>query len=130
MSRELELAACTPQPVHRDSFNPNAKLPYGLTVEHIRQAMEEFNTFLGFINQQLYTKEIPRFESLLMPANFSSMVGEFMGATIPKYCATLVKNHYHNGHPDMIPAGRFPNDAVQHADEGIEIKASRYTKGW
>src|SRR5215216_3547706 len=35
-----------------------------------------------------------------------------------------------NGHPDMIPKGRFPNDAVQHADEGIEIKGSRYVKGW
>ncbi len=30
----------------------------------------------------------------------------------------------------MIPAGRFPNDAVQHADEGIEIKGSRYLRGW
>lgn len=128
MSTDLEFAACTPHPVHRDSFNPNASLPYGLTIEHVYQAMEEFNSFLGFINQQLYTKQIPRFETLLMPANFSSMVGEFMSGTIPKYCPTIVKNRYHNGHPDLIPAGRFPNDAIQHADEGIEVKASRYPK--
>ena len=37
-----------------------------------------------------------------MPANFSSMVGEFMSATIPKYCKTLAKNTYHNGHPDLV----------------------------
>ncbi len=30
----------------------------------------------------------------------------------------------------MIPKGRFPNDAVQHADEGVEIKGSRYLKRW
>lgn len=71
-----------------------------------------------------------RFESILMPANFSSIVGEFMGAGIPKQCATIVKNQYHNGHPDMVPVGLFPGDAVQHAQEGIEIKGSRYLKGW
>jgi hypothetical protein len=30
----------------------------------------------------------------------------------------------------MIPRGRFANDAVQYAHEGIEIKASRYVSGW
>ncbi|MDQ3803439.1 MAG: hypothetical protein M3416_06365 [Acidobacteriota bacterium] len=65
-----------------------------------------------------------------MPANFSSIVGEFMASGIPKYWPTLAKNQYHNGHPDMIPRGQFPNDAAQHAAEGIEIKGSRYLKGW
>ncbi len=92
--------------------------------------MQEFINFLGFINTQLYSKEIPRLESMLMPANFSSLVGEFIISVLPKYCTTLVKNRYHNGHPDLIPAGRFENNAVQHASEGIEIKASRYRSGW
>lgn len=61
-----------------------------------------------------------------MPANFSSLVGEFMSTSLPKYCSSLVKNQYHNGHPDLIPAGYFLNDAVQHSREGIEVKASRY----
>jgi hypothetical protein len=65
-----------------------------------------------------------------MPANFSSMVGEFMNAAIPKYCPALVKNTYHNGHPDLIPAGMFPKDAVQHHTVGIEVKGSRHTSGW
>lgn len=67
---------------------------------------------------------------MLMPANFSSIVSEFMTVTIPKHCSSLVKNRYHNGHPDLIPAGRFPNDAIQHTEEGIEIKASRHESGW
>lgn len=30
----------------------------------------------------------------------------------------------------LLPAGMFPNDAAQHAGEGIEIKGSRYLRGW
>jgi hypothetical protein len=92
--------------------------------------MQDFLDFLGFINGQLYTKQIPRLEAFLMSANFSSMVGEFMNVSIPKYCRTIVKNCYHNGHPDLLPQGRFPNDLAQHAPEGIEVKASRYPNGW
>jgi hypothetical protein len=73
---------------------------------------------------------MPRLESLLMPANFSSIVSEYMNVAIPRYCATLAKNLYHNGHPDLIPVGRFPGNAVQYSHEGIEIKASRYLKAW
>ncbi len=65
-----------------------------------------------------------------MPANFSSVVGEFIANALPHYCDGLVKNQYHNGHPDLIPAGLYPDDAVQHSSEGIEIKASRYPSGW
>ena len=92
--------------------------------------MEEFLGFLGFINTQLCSKGIHRLESFMMAANFSSLVGEFMGAAIPKYCKGLVKNRYHNGHPDLLPAGMFPRNFAQHANSGIEIKASRYLRGW
>ena len=125
-----EQAACTPETVAPSGFNPHADLPYGLTTEHVRLAMLDFTTFLGFVNRQLNTVEMDRLEAIVMPANFSSIVGEFMGSRIPKHCAGLVKNAYHNGHPDLIPAGMFPEDSVQHATEGIEIKASRYLRGW
>lgn len=130
MYDDLEVVACTPHPVLPDGFNPDVEIPYGCTPQHIQLAMNDFVNFLGFINQQLHTKEIERLEVMLMPANFSSIVGEFMSSSIPKYCSTVVKNKYHNGHPDIIPAGHFPKDAVQHADEGIEIKGSRYLRGW
>ncbi len=130
MDQEIELAACTPHPVHPAGFNPQTKLPYGLTSAHLQAAMNDFTNFIGFINLQLHARELERLESMLMPANFSSIVGEFMASSIPKHCPTLTKNQHHNGHPDMIPKGRFPNDAVQHADEGIEIKGSRYLRGW
>jgi hypothetical protein len=130
MSPEMELVACTPHSVSANTFNPETILPYGLSVGHLQAAMNDFTNFLGLINLQLHSRKIERLESMLMPANFSSIVGEFMSSSIPKHCHTLAKNQYHNGHPDMIPKGQFPNDAAQHADEGIEIKGSRYLKGW
>ena len=130
MANDKEASACIPNPISPDCFNPSCVLPYGLTTEHVRQAMNDFIDFLSFINQQLRTKGIPRLESFLMAANFSSIVGEFANISIPKYCSSLVKNQYHNGHPDLIPAGKFPNNAIQYSSEGIEIKGSRYASGW
>lgn len=92
MSAKHEKNACTPRPVIASGFNAKAILPYRCTVAHIHKAMEDFVDFLGFVNGQLHTKGLSRIESILMPANFSSMVGEFMSANIPKYCTGLVKN--------------------------------------
>jgi hypothetical protein len=130
MTSITEQEACTPTPLNQGGFNASAVLPYDLQVSHIQSAMQDFIDFLGFINSQLYTKNIPKLESMLMSANFSSMVGEFMSAAIPKYCMTLTKNRHHNGHPDLVPVGHYISDDVLHGPEGIEIKASRYTRGW
>jgi hypothetical protein len=126
----LEIAACTPHPLDRRNLNGRAKIPHGLTSRHVFAAMQEYIDFLGFINGQLATRDISRFETMLMPANFSSMVGEFMSASIPKHCPTIAKNNFHNGHPDLVPKGVFAGDSILHGNQGIEIKASRYLKGW
>ncbi len=131
VSTAPDLSHCVPEPPDPTGFNPDAEIPCGVSVEHVQTAMKEFTDFLGFIDTQLCTKEMARFEDMLMPANFSSMVGEFMTATIPKYCTSVVKNMYHNGHPDILPAGKYAKDSAQHAGaDGIEVKASRYLRGW
>lgn len=127
---ETEEQACTPVTLDPKGFNPQAVIPYGCSVANIRSAMKEFLDFIGFLNAQMHTRKIPRLETMLMPANFSSIVGEFMGSTIPKHCSGLVKNRYHNGHPDLIPAKCYENDMCQHGDKGVEIKGSRYLKSW
>jgi hypothetical protein len=126
----LELAACTPVPIDPAGFNEKAVIPFGCRPEHIKKAMEDFQSWLGLVNGLMNQRDLPRLETMLMPANFSSIVGEFAVSSIPKYCSTVVKNAYHNGHPDMIPAGRFESDMCQHGHEGIEVKGSRYLKGW
>jgi hypothetical protein len=127
---DVETKACTPAPLDSKAFSPKAKLPHGLLAKHIGQAMRDYLDFLGFINQALGVKKIQRLESFLMPANFSSIVGEFMTAAIPKHCKKLVKNNYHNGHPDLVPTGLYEKDACLHGNRGIEVKASRHLSGW
>lgn len=129
-NKELETAACIARRVEKKHFNGKARIPYGVSVAHVESAMNDFVEFLGFINTQLGTRTLPRFENFLMPANFSSMVGEFVAAALPKHCPTIARNKFHNGHPDMVPKGKFNDDTIQYGHEGIEIKASRYLKGW
>jgi hypothetical protein len=126
-----DIAIYAPEVPDPKCFNSRAKIPFGVTPEHVCKAMKDFTDFLGFVDTQLASKQMTRFEEMLMPANFSSLVGEFMSTTIPKYCPTVVKNVYHNGHPDMLPGGKYVDNKAQHAGvDGIEIKASRYTKAW
>ena len=41
-------AACTPLPIEKGGFNPKAQIPYGVTVNHVRKAMQDYIDFLGF----------------------------------------------------------------------------------
>lgn len=95
----------TPVPLNQNGFNPNAQLPYGLTTSALKMALQAYLDFLTAINASLIQRGSPRLEQLLMPANFSSIVGELVKANIPLYCPSLVVNKYHNGHPDLLPAG-------------------------
>jgi hypothetical protein len=125
-----EAMACIPLAVDAKAFNPNAALPYGLTTDHIGKAMASFTSFLEIVNQALHARKMERLETILMPANFSSIVGEFVGAAIPKFHPKLIRNRYPNGHPDLIPAGVYLDDRIRVASEGIEVKGSQRLKGW
>lgn len=129
-SDAAEIAACNPQPVKIEHFNARSVIPFGVTIEHVCAAMNDFIGFMQMVNVRLHENGSPRFETMLMPANFSSIVGEFMTANLPKHSRGVVKNRYHNGHPDLLPEGRFPGNAQQYCDLGIEVKASRYLKAW
>jgi hypothetical protein len=126
-----DLAFCVPEQPLFENFNANAKIPYGVSVENIFHAMVDFADFLQTADTALALKKMERLEDMLMPANFSSMVGEFITSNLPKHCPAIAKNTYHNGHPDLLPAGKYPRSAAQHAgSDGIEVKASRYLRGW
>lgn len=128
---KFDLAICKPERPKSEDFNPNARIPYGVSVEDIFRSMLDFTDFLETANSALARKKMERLEDMLMPANFSSMVGEFITSNLPKHCPAIAKNSYHNGHPDLVPAGKYPRNAAQHAGaDGIEVKASRYLKGW
>jgi hypothetical protein len=50
-------------------------------------------------------------------------------ASLAKHSRTLVVNAFHNGHPDLIVRGRYPNDEVQSGEFGVEVKATRKPGG-
>ena len=128
---QFDLTFCKPERPRFENFNPDAKIPYSVSVEGVFHAMLDFADFLETANTALALKKMERLEDMLMPANFSSMVGEFITSNLPKHCASIAKNTYHNGHPDLLPAGKYPRNAAQHAgSDGIEVKASRYLRGW
>jgi len=37
----------------------------------------------------------------------------------------LTVNRFHNGHPDLIPHGRYANDAISAGEDGVEVKATK-----
>jgi hypothetical protein len=95
-----------PEPPEHDSLNPSAEIPFGVTTAHVHAAMQDFVEFVRLIDTQLHRKEMATLENTMMQANFSSLVGEMIAARIPKHCSAIVKNKYHNGHPDLLPAGK------------------------
>lgn len=130
-SKRANLASCVPGVPIFENFNLKARIPFGVSVEQIFHSMIDFTDFLRTVDTELARKGMARLEEMLMPANFGSMVGEFITSNLPKHCPTIAKNTYHNGHPDLLPAGKYPENAAQHVgSDGIEVKASRYRKGW
>lgn len=57
-------------------------------------------------------------------------MSELVVEGISKRSVAVVKNRYHNGRPDLLPVGRYPDDAAHRGDEGIEVKASRNSGAW
>lgn len=110
--------------------NRDAYLPYGLTVDHVIRAIQDFLEFVETINRALAERQIRPVEQLFMPATFSGIVSEFVAGRIPVYCTSLVKNRYPNGYPDLLPKRCYPSGEVQYGKVGIEVKASRRPGGW
>ncbi len=65
-----------------------------------------------------------------MPATFSGLLSEIIVRQLSKHSTMLTRNLYHNGHPDLIPSGRYAGNSIQYGHEGVEIKTSRYRGGW
>lgn len=122
MTDSLEHAACTPVPLNIEDFNPTVQIPYGCSREHVHRAMHEFVEFLGFVNEQLYSRRITRLEAMLMPANFSSIVGEFMTIAIPKNAPHSLKINIITDIPISFPPGSFPTMPFNTPRRGSKLK--------
>lgn len=110
-------------------FNPGAVLPFNLRMEDFRMALQDVYDFFYDVNRSLTDKGLQRLDDMLRPAIMSGLLSDMLTASLAKHSRSLTQNCYHNGHPDLIVKGVYPNDAVKAGQEGVEIKTTRHRGG-
>lgn len=110
-------------------FNTAMNLPYELRVEDFGIAMQDVYDFFFDVNTHLSGKGLRRLDDTLRPALMSGLISDMLTSSLAKHSRTLTVNRYHNGHPDLIVNGVYPNDAVKAGERGVEIKSTRNPGG-
>jgi len=110
-------------------FNPNCALPFELRPEDFRLAMQDVYDFFFDVNSNLVAKGLERLDDMLRPAIMSGVLSDMLTASLAKHSRTLVVNGHFNGHPDLVVKGRYPGNAAQSGDMGVEIKTTRKAGG-
>lgn len=116
--------------LHPKGWSDNVKLPYGLRASEVKAAIDDIYDFLSNINKFLVGRGWDRLEETLSAATFSGVMSELVVEGVSKRSATIVKNQYHNGRPDLVPRGHYDDDGILRGADGIEVKASRWSNGW
>jgi hypothetical protein len=106
-------------------FNQEAILPYQLRLADFDLAMRDIYDLLFDINTAMVSRGLKRLEEIVRPAIFSGILSDALTAAVAKHSRVLTENRYHNGHPDLIPQGRYPKDAVRAGEDGVEVKATK-----
>jgi hypothetical protein len=106
-------------------FNQAARLPYELRLADFELAMQDIYDLLFDINAALLSRGLLRLEDTVRPAIFSGILSDALTASLGRHSRVLTANRYHNGHPDLIPEGRYANNAVRAGEEGVEVKATK-----
>tara|TARA_B100000929_G_scaffold126892_1_gene100579 strand:- start:8970 stop:9479 length:510 start_codon:yes stop_codon:yes gene_type:complete len=91
--------------------------------------MQDVYDFFYDVNTFLTRKGLHRLEDMLRPAAMSGLISDMLTASLAKHARSLVENQYHNGHPDLIVTGVYPNDSVKSGEKGVEIKTTRKAGG-
>ena len=106
-------------------FNANAVLPYALRTADFELAMQDIYDLLADINSALRRRDLRRLEETVRPAVFSGILSDAITSAVARHSRVLTANLFHNGHPDLIPEGRYPHNRVSAGEDGVEIKATR-----
>lgn len=113
-----------------DCWNRSCQLPYKMTVDEVRSAVEGIYDFLHAVNSALAKQELGLFENIALGNTFSGLLSEILVKNIAKHSKAVVRNRHVGGHPDLIPAGHMGGDDQLRCDEGVEVKTSRQGGGW
>src|SRR4051812_8829101 len=107
----------------RAGLKTGVTLPYHLQPNDFLRTVEDIHDLLHDVNSLLHGRGYDRMEELLDPAGYSGFVSRTIVDRIDRLSRALVRNEYHNGYPDLLPRGVYPNDAVQHGTSGgLEVK--------
>lgn len=105
-------------------FNADAQLPYELRLGDFRLAMQDVYDFFYDVNKNLVDKGLERLDDMARPAMLSGLLSDMLTGSLAKHSRSLVSNKYFNGHPDLVVQGRYPDNAVQAGEFGVEIKST------
>ena len=115
--------------VDTGAFNGNLTLPFQLRLQDFQMAMQDVYDFFYDVNSNLVGKGLQRLDDMLRPAIMSGVLSDMLTASLAKHSRVLRENRYHNGHPDLIVQGIYPNNAVRSGTDGVEIKTTRKSGG-
>ncbi len=123
------LLLCTAMSVERQEidelcFNSSVGMPYQLRQYDFVLAMQDVYDFFYDVNTHLTSKGLSRLEDTLRKANLSGTLSDMTTANLANHSRTLTQNTYHNGHPDLIVKGMYPNDSIKSGSNGVEIKTT------
>jgi hypothetical protein len=114
---------------NREAFNAQLQLPFNLRIEDFAMAMQDVYDFFYDVNSLLEGRGLQRLDDMLRPANMSGLLSDMLTSSIGTHSRSLCNNEYHNGHPDLILRGHYPNNSVKAGEHGIEIKSTRKRGG-
>lgn len=110
-------------------FNEAALLPFELRLRDFEMAMQDIYDFFYDVNQGLVGRGLARLDDMLRPAIMSGLLSDMVTSSLAKHSRSLVVNCFHNGHPDLIVGGAYPQNCVKAGTEGVEIKTTRKRGG-
>ena len=86
--------------------------------------MQDVYDFFYDVNRFLTRKGLGRLEDTLRKAILSGVLSDMLTASLAAHSRSLVENQHHNGHPDLVVKGVYPDDSVKSGSEGVEIKTT------
>ncbi len=115
--------------VDHGQFNSSLSLPFELRLQDFQIAIQDVYDFFFDVNSHLTSRGLQRLDDMLRPAIMSGVLSDMLTASLAKHSRTLTENQYHNGHPDLIVQGIYPDNAVKSGSEGVEVKTTRKAGG-
>lgn len=115
--------------VRGDRFNAALALPFELRLKDFELAMQDVYDFFFDVNRGLVERGLERLDDMLRPAIMSGLLSDMLTASVAKHARVLTQNRYHNGHPDLVVRGVYPDNKVLAGEQGVEVKTTRKTGG-